>query len=284
MAAMLAATFLLGTIGTAAELGPDDVSATTAAVWRTSVGAVVLVAWAARRGVAPWSFPVAPHLLAVAGLGVAANQLSFFEAVDRTGVAVGTTVALATVPAAAGLVDLVVHRIPPRLRWAVGVAVAIAGVAVLTGAGEAVSWDGVVFASVAGAAVPVFGLVAQRFMADRPALTSMATVFAAGAVVLSPLTIARTGDAFGSPGAAATVLYLGTATLAGAFLLWGIGLRTLGLSAVAAIGLLEPAIAATLAVTVLDEPLTGALVAGVAIVIAGVGVAASSVAASDPGA
>lgn len=279
---MLAATFLLGTIGTAAELGPDAMSASTAAVWRTSVGAIVLVAWASRSGAGPWSFPVAPQLLAVAGLGVAANQLSFFEAVDRTGVAVGTTVALATVPAAAGLVDLVVHRVRPRVRWAAGVGVAVAGVAVLTGAGEAVSWDGVGFAVAAGAAVPVFGLVAQQLMADRPAVTSMATVFAAGAVVLSPLTIVRTGEAFGSPGAAATVLYLGTATLAGAFLLWGIGLRTLGLSAVAAIGLLEPAIAATLAVLVLEEPATTALVAGVAIVIAGVAVAASAANDHDP--
>ncbi|MFN3219957.1 MAG: DMT family transporter [Acidimicrobiales bacterium] len=280
--AVIAATVLLGTIGTAAELGPDDVSATTTAAWRTTIGAAVLAAWASRRAAAPWSFPLPPKLVAVAGVAVAANQLAFFEAIDRTGVAVGTTVAIGTIPAAAGLVDLLVHRIRPTLGWVAGVVMAIVGVAVLTGAGEGVVWGGVAFAVVAGAAVPVFGLVAQHLMADRPALTAMATVFGGGAVVLSPLALAGAAEAFGSPAAAATVLYLGAATLAGAFLLWGGGLRVLGLSAVAAIGLLEPAVAATLAVLVLDDSVTTALVAGVAIVIAGVAVASSAVGGSEP--
>ena len=279
---MIAATLLLGTIGTAAELGPDELTATTAAAWRTIIGAGALVAWSARRRVPPWSFPVAPRLLAIAAVGVAANQLAFFEAVDRTGVAVGTTVAIGAVPAAAGLVDLITHGIRPRCGWVAGVALAVVGVAVLTGAGDEVAWSGVAFAVAAGAAVPVFGLAAQRLMVDRPPVTSMATVFAAGAVVLSPLAVADAGEAFATPAAAATVTYLGLATLAGAFALWGVGLRTLGLSAVAAIGLLEPAVAATLAVVVLDEPLTVALVVGVAIVIGGVALVSAPARGSAP--
>ena len=41
---------------------------------------------------------------------------------------------------------------------------------------------------------------------------------------------------------------------------------------VLAVTLLEPAVAATLAMTVLDEPVTAGLIAGICLVIAGVGI------------
>ncbi len=204
---------------------------------------------------------------------MAAYQLTFFEAVDRTGVAIGTLVTIGVGPAVAGIIDAVTGRHRPTAHWFVGAGVAIAGVALLSGAGDEVDPGGLALAVVAGASFPVYGFAAQRLMTDRPVVTAMASVFGVGAVLVLPLAVASTADAFASAGSVATILYLGLATLALAYVLWGVGLRRLRLSMVVVVTLLEPAVAATLAVLALDEALTASLAAGVVLVGAGVVVA-----------
>jgi DME family drug/metabolite transporter len=77
----------------------------------------------------------------VGGVAVAAYQLTFFEAVDRTGVAVGTLVTIGTGPVVAGIIDGVVGRHRPTVHWFIGAGVALAGVALLPSGGADV--DGV---------------------------------------------------------------------------------------------------------------------------------------------
>ena len=60
----------------------------------------------------------APGPALAGGLGVVGYQLCFFAAVDSTGVALGTVVALGSGPAFAGLLGLVLHREPLTRRWA----------------------------------------------------------------------------------------------------------------------------------------------------------------------
>lgn len=64
---------------------------------------------------------------------------------------------------------------------------------------------------------------------------------------------------------------LGVVTLAGAYVLWGYGLRALSLGVVVTVTLVEPAIAALLAVVViLDESLTQSLAIGLALGAVGI--------------
>src|SRR5687767_13981815 len=103
---VLLAAVLFGTTGTAQALGPEG-SPLEGEAARVAVGAALLalVAW----GVEAWRHTSAPSrrwplpALAGAALGVAGYQLAFFAAVDDTGVAVGTVVALGSAPAMAGL-------------------------------------------------------------------------------------------------------------------------------------------------------------------------------------
>lgn len=71
----------------------------------------------------------------------------------------------------------------------------------------------------------------------------------------------------------ATVVYLGLATVTLTHALFGFGLKVLRLRVAVVVGLLEPAVAATLALTVLAEPVTAALLTGICLVIVGVVVA-----------
>ena len=268
--AVAAAAALFGTTGTAAALGPDDLSPVTAGVWRSVVGGLALLAVTIARGEAPWRYPARPGVTLLGGVAVAAYQLTFFEAVDRTGVAIGTLVTIGVGPAVAGIIDAVTGRHRPTVHWFAGATLAVAGVALLSGAGDDIDPGGLALAVFAGASFPVYGFAAQRLMTDRPVVPSMTTVFGVGAVLVLPVALASSAEAFASAGSVATVLYLGLATLALAYVLWGVGLRSLRLSVVVVVTLLEPAVAATLAVLVLDEALTIALAAGVVLVACGV--------------
>ena len=276
------AVSLIGTIGTAAELGADPLSGFATGAWRGVIGASGLVVVSTLRGEAPWRYRLPVRWVALGGFGVAASQLLFFEAMARTGVAVGTLVAIGVGPLMAGMIDWMAYRQRPDRRWLAGVGLALTGVALLSGGAAEVAWSGVALAVLAGSGIPCQGFAAQQLMRDRPLVTTMATVLPAGALVMLPAALHSWDSAFDSVESASTVLYLGLVTVTLAHSLWGAGLKRLSLSVAVVVGLLEPAVAATLAMTVLAEPATVGLIAGICLVIAGVAVTALSKTATRP--
>ena len=270
------ATSLIGTIGTAAELGPDSMGAVATGAWRGLIGAVGLLVLSTVRGQAPWRYRLPVRWVVLGAVGVAVSQLLFFEAMARTGVAVGTLVAIGIGPLAAGLIDWLAYRQVPDRRWLLGTLLSLAGVALLSGGAAEVVWSGVGLAVVAGCGIPCQGFAAQQLMRDRPLVTAMATVLVAGSVAMLPAALGAVDTIFASAASTSTVLYLGLVTVMLAHSLWGAGLKRLTLSVAVVVGLLEPAVAATLAMTVLSEPVTAALLAGICLVIMGVAVTSLS--------
>ncbi|MXW94045.1 MAG: EamA family transporter [Acidimicrobiaceae bacterium] len=270
------ATSLIGTIGTAAELGPDSLDPVATGAWRGGIGALGLLVLTTLRGQAPWRYRLPVRWVALGAMGVAVSQLLFFEAMARTGVAVGTLVAIGVGPLAAGLMDWVAHGQRPDRHWLAGMVAAIAGVALLSGGAAEVVWSGVGLAVLAGCGIPCQGFAAQQLMRDRPLVTAMATVLSGGAVLMLPVTATSVDTTFDSMASTSTVLYLGLVTVMLAHSLWGAGLKRLTLSVAVVVGLLEPAVAATLAMTVLSEPVTVALIVGICMVIAGVAITSLS--------
>ncbi|MXW12206.1 MAG: DMT family transporter [Synechococcus sp. SB0662_bin_45] len=274
VAAVALAAVLAGTIGTAAQLGPDELSPMAAASWRSLLGAVGLLAVSTLRRQAPWRYRLPVRWVVLGGLGSAVTQLAFFVAADRTGVAVATLAAIGAAPLAAGLLDWMAAGQRPSRYWLGGVAVALAGVILLAGGAMRMVGSGVALAVLAGCGIPCQGFAAQKLMMDRPPLTAMATVVGGGTMVLFPAALMETGSALGSTAAMATVVYLGLITLTLGHTLFGLGLKRLRLGTVVVVGLLEPAVAATLAMVVLTEPVTTAQLGGICLVLAGVAIAA----------
>ena len=272
VAAVALGVSLIGTIGTAAELGAGSLNGFSVGAWRGVIGAVGLLLVSTLRGEAPWRYRLPVRWVALGAFGVASSQSLFFEATARTGVAVGTLVVIGVGPLVAGVIDWLAYRRRPDPRWVAGVVLALAGVALLSGGSKDVVWSGVAIAAVAGCGIPCQGFAAQQLMKDRPLVTTMATVATAGSVVMLPAALGSWNSAFESIESTATVLYLGLVTVALAHSLWAAGLKRLSLSVAVVVGLLEPAVAAALAITVLSEPATVGLIAGICLVIAGVGV------------
>lgn len=281
---VLLAAVLFGTTGTAQALGPDGTDPTAVGAARVLAAAVllVLVARWAPRGSGAWSVGA----VAIGGLGVAGYQLSFFEAVDRTGVAVGTVVALGSGPAFAGLVGRLANGERLTRRWAGATALACAGVALLVGGGEGADVDaaGIGLALAAGASYATYTVAAKRLLdAGLAPEAVMAWFFTLGAVLLLPVLVAAGGGGLGSPGGLALVVYLAALPTALAYVLFARGLRHLTSGETATLTLAEPLTATALGIAVLSEDPSPLTAAGAALVLAGLVVLALPGRAARPG-
>lgn len=272
-AQIVVAAMCFGTTGTAQALWrPDDVSTVAVGSARIVIGALLLVLVAGRALGAVFTRSSSPVLL-VGGLGVAVYQLSFFAAVDRTGVAVGTVVAIGSGPAAAGLLARVVNREPLTGRWAVATGLTVVGVALLgfgTGGDTALDGLGVALAVIAGAGYATYAVLAKRLLlAGHGPEPVMAATFGVGAVLLLPVLLVSGAGWLGDAEGLLLALYLGAVPTALAYILFARGLRSVATGEAATLTLAEPLTATVLGVLVLAERPSGAALAGAAVILAG---------------
>ncbi len=277
---VVAAATLWGTTGTAQALGPDGASSIAVGAARNVVGAVVLVGIAAARG-RLWTGARAlerrPLLLAAAA--TAAYQLCFFGGVRLAGVAIGTVVGVGSGPVWGGLVGWVGRGERPGRRWAVATALALTGAALLastTSDGERVDPLGIALALGAGLTYALFALWSKGLTDRHDPDLVMTWVFARSAVALLPLGIAAGVGPLWSGSGALMALWLGIVSLAASYLLFGRGIAVVAVATATTLSLSEPLTAATLGVVVLDEDVTAAALAGMALVFAGLAALAIS--------
>ncbi len=277
MAGVATAACLFGTAGVARGLGPDDLTSVMIGGWRTVLGGLGLVLLAALRIRAPWRYPFRPSML-IGGLAVVTYQVAFFLSIERIGVAAGTVIAIGTSPLAAGLLDLRFRGLRPTSRWFAGVVAAISGIALLSfdlgGSGPGFDALGALFAFTAGVGYPIYGMVTQQLMEDRPPLAAMSAVSGIGAVLAVPVLFVAAGPSpFATVDGTVMILYLGFVATTLAYALWSNGLRTLALRDTVTLTLFEPVAASVLAVVVLGEALSVRSALAIPIILAGVVVA-----------
>lgn len=258
---------LFGTAGTARELGPDGTTPLGVGATRIVIGTTVLwlaVWWGRRAGSIPAI--VAPirttcWLILLGGLGVATYTPAFFEAVARTGVAVGTIVGVGSGPFFAGALEWAWRGVRPSRWWAIGTVVTVLGGAVLVLAQSASSSTstpidaiGITFALAAGFGYALYSVTSKVVMERgvAPVLT-LASTFLVGSVAVAVLAV---GEPFGwiTTGAGLVMaLQLGVLATGVAYILFGYGLQRLTSATTVTLVLAEPLTATLLAVLVLDE-------------------------------
>jgi DME family drug/metabolite transporter len=276
---VVAAASLWGTTGTARALGPDAASASAVGAARLVVGGACLLL-AARAGLVAGARPAGegPRQrrrsalgLAVATAAMAAYQPLFFGGVTRTGVAVGTVVGIGSAPILAGVLGAVVRGERPGRRWWVATGLALGGTLLLVGSGGSDDVDptGIALAVGAGLAYAVYVLASKLLLdAGWPADAVTVRVFAWAGLVLVPVAIAGIEPLL-TPGGLLMVAHLGMLTVAVAYVLFGRGLRGVGVGAAGTLTLAEPATAALLGVVVVGERFGATTVVGIALVAAG---------------
>jgi DME family drug/metabolite transporter len=209
---------------------------------------------------------IRPGLL-LGAVAVAAYQLCFFAAVGRTGVAIGTVVAIGSGPVFTGMLSWILHGRRPSGRWTVATTAAICGCAALIVGGGAQAGgqvvSGVLFALLGGLLYAFYVVTAARAIEDGGESNAvMGVMFGGAAVIMLPVLLFGGVDWLGEPRGLIAVLYLGLGTTALSYFLYGRGLRTTPVATAATLALAEPAVAALLGLVVLGERLTPISVAG----------------------
>ena len=268
---VLIAAVLFGTTGTAQALGPE-IEPLAVGTARIAIGAALLVLIALASG----RFQLGGadrRLILLSGACVAAYQATFFAAVDDTGVAVGTVVAIGSAPMFTGLLARRFAGGRLSRRWAGATALGCAGVCTLVlggGSGGEVSLPGVGLALFAGAGYAGYAVAGKALM-DQGATPEalMASVFSIGAAVLIPLLAFVPTDGLLSGGGLVLAIYLGALPTAAAYILFARGLERIAAGETATLTLAEPVTAAALGFALLGERPAVAGFIGAALVLGG---------------
>ncbi|MCZ7461577.1 DMT family transporter [Streptomyces sp. WMMC940] len=276
-----------GTAGAAASLvfEASDLGPLALSFWRCLGGLLLLAGALALRGrraagsggaAVAGSEPRRRRMLRILGTGVGLTvfQSSYFAAVEQTGLAVGTVVALGAGPVLIALGA----RITMGERLGGGGIAAVAGaltglvVLVLGGGSATVRPAGVALAVVSAAGYAAVTLLTRRFGRDGDGPDHLSTTmwtFVVGAVGLLPAALAEgllphTAEPLRVLG---MLVYIAAVPTALAYALYFAGAAVVRAATVSVIMLLEPVSAAVLAVIALDERLTSATVAGTVVLL-----------------
>ncbi len=274
--ALVLASLFWGTTGTAASFLPTHVSPLAIGASTMTVGGALLFAVSARPALRAIRDAASRRWLLWGALGVFAYPLAFYSSMDLTGVAIGNVVALGSGPVFAALLEWLCERRRLSLRWAVCTAVAVGGVVMLALGGSSAARSagsellGIGLGLVAGLAYALYAYCSSRGIrsarapaqanaqanAQAPAARGvMGGMFGLGSILLLPVLLVFGAPLLQSGQTIGIAAYLAVVPMFVAYLLFGIGIRTMNSSAATTITLVEPVVATLLAVFVVGERL-----------------------------
>ena len=276
IAGVLFAGTVWGTTGTAATFAPDVSAAAigAAAMGIGGLGQALL----ALRGIARARAALWQHrgLLVLGALAVMIYPLAFYSAMRLAGVTIGTVVTIGTAPLFAALIEYVMERSLLTLRWTVGALSGVAGMVLICLA------EGSSHSAVGGSSVPLgvaLGLLGgftyalyswtARAMMVRGVRSSvvMGATFGLGGMFLMPVLIVTGGPLLASWGNAAVGLYMAFVPMFLGYICFGYGLSRVRASTATTLTLIEPVVAAVLAVVIVGERLPALGWIGVGLVV-----------------
>ncbi|MES2170083.1 MAG: EamA family transporter [Actinomycetota bacterium] len=282
--ALIIASLLWGTTGTAASFMPADVGPLAIGAVTMCAGGLLLFVFSASRALAALRDPASRRWLALGAIGVFVYPLTFYSAMNLAGVAIGNVVALGSGPVFAALLEWSFERRRPSLSWLLCTCAAVAGIGLLAAFGHADAGPahphilaGVALGLLAGFAYALYAYASSRALATRHGGRAvMGGMFGLGALLLLPVLVV-TGEPLLQSGRTigiAAYLVLGPMFLA--YLLFAIGLARLRSSVATTITLIEPLVATVLAVVVVGERLTVEGWTGLALILVGVAAMATA--------
>lgn len=251
------------------------------AAYRILLGGLLMLAFGSLAGGVRWpSTPAAWGRVLAIGACSAVNQIAFFTAVGLVGVSIATLVTIGSCPAMVAVVDVLTgrHRLDRRLGAAL--VLAATGLGLLAGVPPSGLSAGTLLlgcltALVAGAGFAGITLLVARPVAGYEEPTGTGLALASGGVLVLAVAAGRGSVTFTpEPAALALVLGLGLISGAVAFLAYTRGLQTESSTTGAMVSLLEPITSMALAALVLGERLSAGGLAGAAVLLGAVALAA----------
>jgi drug/metabolite transporter (DMT)-like permease len=233
-------------------------------------------AWERRKKRANWTRRDVPLLMGLGIVGVTLNQLFFIVGLSRTSVAHSSLI-----------IGLTPIQVLILARWrgleritaqkAVGMAIALAGVAVLKvfdpRAGGGATWLGDFFTFLTGLCFAIFTVFGKEVTDRHSSVTVNTFAYVGGALMLAPLTIweaSRRPLTQISVAAWLAVIYMALFASLLAYLIYYYALTQVAASRVAAFSYLQPVFATVMGVVILNETVSLPVILGGGVILAGV--------------
>lgn len=278
MGGVLIAALLWGTTGTAATFAPG-VSAVAIGAVAMGVGGM-LQALIALRGIARHRTTLRHHwrMLLTGALAVAVYPLAFYASMHLAGVTVGTVISIGSAPLLSALIEYGLDGQRLTRRWMTGAAAGVAGMVLLCLAESAHSSStaqqsevitGIALGLLAGLTYALYSWAARHLMQRGiPSRTAMGATFGFGGIMLMPVLFATGAPLLASWNNAAVGIYMALVPMFIGYLCYGYGLARIPASMATTITLLEPAVAAVLAVVIVGERLPALGWVGIGLIVA----------------
>jgi len=281
MFCVLAASVIWGTTGTAATYAPN-VSPLAIGAAAMGVGGL-LQAFLAWRQINNDRMLLRSHwfFVLLGAVPVTIYPLAFYSSMHLAGVTVGTVVTIGSAPLLSALIERLFDRRPLTKRWVVGASLGLLGTVLLCMAESTGHLPSTVNSSVmenmlgiglgllAGITYALYSWTAHKLMQQGAASSSaMGTTFGIGGLLLMPVLLFTGGNLMDSWSNAAVGIYMALIPMFLGYFLFGLGLARIRASTATTLSLIEPVVAAILAVIIVGErlPLSGWV--GVALVVA----------------
>ncbi|WP_144755049.1 EamA family transporter [Curtobacterium pusillum] len=298
IAAVVVAAAVWGTTGTATHFAPGVPAFVFGAV-TFGLGGIVLALGAGSGTLRAVADPAARRWVLLGAASLVVYAVAFYAALADAGVALGTTVAIGSSPVFAGLIEWAADGRRVTRRWVVATLVSVVGMVVVTlarsegsgpggslvlGLGSALlagltyaSYSWAVARGMHAVSAPV-ALPGGASVADRASLPGerglVGAVFGLAAVPLVVLAVVGGQASLGVASNWPVFVYLALVPTVLGHSLYAVGLRSVSASVATLLSLLEPVVAAVLAVLVVGEHLGAGGWVGIGLVVVGLAVLA----------
>ncbi len=275
---VIIASVLWGTTGVSATFAPT-VNALAIGAAAMGLGGLLQasLAWRPLRTHRQQLYKKKNYVL-LGGLAVAIYPLAFYSSMRLAGVTIGTVVSIGAAPILSFLIERLLDNARLSQRWVLATTLGLSGIILLclaenpTNSHSDLSSNaigGIVLGLIAAFTYALYSWVSRRLIqTGLPARAAMGSIFGLGGLLLMPV-LTLTGAAFlDSWQNMAVGLYMALIPMFFGYLCFGYGLAQIPASTAVTISLLEPVVAAVLAVAIVGERLAGLGWAGIGLIIA----------------
>ncbi len=263
--AVVAASVLWGTTGTASSLAPE-VSGLAVGAAAMGLGGLLQALYALpllyRQRRELWA---QRRLVLAGGLAVALYPLAFYTAMRLAGVTIGTLISIGSAPVFSALIEYFAEGAVLSRRWVSGALLGILGMLLLsissaltalTSRSPEAILAGSALGLVAGVTYAYYSWSSHKVIAlGLHARAAMGATFGCGGVLLLPVLLLTGGTILHSWNNLLVNLYLIIVPMFFGYLCFGYGLARIRASTATAVTLLEPVVAAFMALLVIGERL-----------------------------
>jgi len=272
---VLIAAILWGTTGTAATFAPDLGPLAVGAV-AMGIGGLLQALIALRSIIRERTLIAANRRYLVFGAAaVAIYPLAFYASMRYAGVAAGTVISIGSAPLFSALIESCLDGQKLSKKWMLGAAIGVSGITLLSlaesgahQAGGDKTIVGICLGLLAGLTYALYSWSARRMMQNGVATrAAMGATFGAGGLLLMPVLMMTGAPLLASWQNAGVGIYMALVPMFIGYLCYGMGLARIPASMATTITLVEPVIAALLAVVLVGERLPPEGWAGIGLIV-----------------